>query len=72
MHVHVHGGLGRLEKKGRMSSVVAEEVCGISSRVPTVCVWNRVEPGSSGIRLELSGDSSPLSSRPKAAGEQRC
>lgn len=41
MQVRVHGGLGRLEKKGRMSSIVAEEVCGISSGVPTVCV----EPG---------------------------
>lgn len=36
VHAHVRGGLGRLEKKGRMSSIVAEEVGGISSRVPTV------------------------------------
>lgn len=35
------------------------------------CLWNRVEPGSSGIRPELSGDSSPLSLRLKAAGERR-
>lgn len=69
MRVRAHGGLGRLEKKGRMWSIVAEEVCGISSRVPTVCAWNRAEPGSSGIRLELSGDSSPPSLRLKATGE---
>lgn len=35
------------------------------------CLWNRVEPGSSGIRPELSGDSSPLSLRLKAARERR-
>lgn len=32
------GGVGRLEKKGRMLRTVAEEVRGISSRVPTVSV----------------------------------
>lgn len=67
--VCVCGGVGRLEKKGRMLRTVAEEVRGISSRVPTVSLgqsWVQLCRYSSG----LSGGSVLLTLMLKAAGKR--